>query len=283
MGMPTAVRMKSRIHAIALLLIAALPSAGQEPATLDRGYRLMYSFEFDAVAHELQRWRGDHPDNALGPASQAANLLVSELARLGILEAQFFADDRSFTSRKRPLPDRELRVRYDRELDAASRLAAARLAIDGTDRDALLAMTLVLGLRADHAALIEKRNLASLSYTRDGARWATRLLQVAPDCADAYLATGISDYIVGSLIAPVRWLLRIGGYTGDTAKGIEQLKITAARGRLLAPLARILLSIAYIRQGDRVGARETLAGLSREFPSNTLFYSEIQRLDSGHQ
>ena len=275
--------MKSLLGAILATLVTASGSAGQEPASLERGYHLMYSFEFDAAARDLQRWRADHPDDPLGPASQAANLLVSELARLGILEAQFFANDKSFTSTRRPAADRELRTRFNQALDGATRLATVRLGRDGRDRDALLAMTLVSGLRADYAALVEERSLASLSYTRDGAKWARRLLEVAPDCADAYLATGISDYIVGSLIPPLRWLLRLGGYTGDKAKGIEQLKITAARGRLLAPLARILLSIAYIRQDDRVRAREVLAELRREFPSNPLFQREIERLDSGRR
>ena len=33
------------------------------------------------------------------------------------------------------------------------------------------------GLQADYAALIEKRNAASLSYTKEGRRWAESLLR----------------------------------------------------------------------------------------------------------
>ncbi len=265
----------------AALLTVLLPVAALAGPSLDAGYRSMYGFQFPSAEREFQQWRLDHPDDPLGPVSQAANLLFSELARLGILQAQFFVDDSSFTSLSRPAPDRALRARFDAALDEGATLARARLARAPRDADALFAMALVNGLQADYTALVEGRNVASLSYTREGARWAKKLLAAAPWYADAYLATGISDYIIGSIPAPVRWVLRVAGYAGDKKKGIEQLQVAASRGRLLAPLARILLGIAYLREGDRARARDMLAALNRDFPSNPLFAREIRRLDAG--
>jgi hypothetical protein len=272
-------------HLMVWLVLVSLPvvpaAATDTRPSLDSGYRLMYGLEFRSAEREFVQWRADHAQDPLGPVSQAANDLFSELARLGVLQAQFFVDDSSFTSPGRLAPDSALHARFGASLAEATTLAHAKLARDARDPDALFAMAMVNGLQADYMALVEGRNVASLSYTRDGARWARQLLAVAPDYADAYLATGISDYIVGSLPAPVRWVLRIGGYSGDKNKGIAQLKVTADRGRLLAPLARILLGIAYLRNGDRLHAREMLVGLSREFPSNPLFAREIRRLDAG--
>ena len=51
------------------------------------------------------------------------------------------------------------------------------------------------------------------------------------------------------------------------------------KGHLLAPFARILLAIAYVREKDSSRARELLLGLQREFPDNTLFGRELARLD----
>jgi hypothetical protein len=138
---------------------------------------------------------------------------------------------------------------------------------------------MVHGLRADWAALIDGRSMAALSHTRRAARVARTLLDEAPDYADAYLATGIAEYIVGNLGAPVRWLLRLAGYAGDKAKGIQQLELVAERGRLLGPFARILLAIAYLREHRGEEARQLLIGLNRDFPSNPLFAREIERLD----
>jgi hypothetical protein len=180
-------------------------------------------------------------------------------------------------------PDPDVRKRFDAALDRAERLARARLAQDPKDHDGLFALTLSSGLKADYAALIEKRNLASLHYTKESTQWSTQLLAVHPDCYDAHIASGISKYIIGSMAAPVRWILRVGGVSGDKQAGIAELKLTAERGHYLAPFARILLAIAYVRDKNKAGARQILASLRDEYPNNPLFAREIARLDTGNK
>jgi len=58
------------------------------------------------------------------------------------------------------------------------------------------------------------------------------------------------------------------------------LKITAEQGRYLAPYARVLLAIAYLRDQDRAAAEKLLARLVREFPRNRLYQIELARLQS---
>ena len=137
-------------------------------------------------------------------------------------------------------------------------------------------------LQADYAALIEKRNLPSLRYTRDANDWAAKLLAVDPECYDAHVATGFSKYIIGSMAAPVRWIMRVGGVAGDKKEGIAELQLTADHGHYLGPFARILLAIAYVRDKDTARARGVLASLRDEFPKNPLFAQEIARLDATH-
>jgi hypothetical protein len=138
-------------------------------------------------------------------------------------------------------------------------------------------MTLASGLQADYAALIEKKNMASLHYTEEASAWAQQLLAVcSSDCSDVLVATGFSKYIIGSMTAPVRWFLRMGGLPGD--KRIADLKRTAEHGRYLKPFARILLAIAYVRDKDKVRALELLTALRAQSPGNTLFPREIARL-----
>jgi hypothetical protein len=96
------------------------------------------------------------------------------------------------------------------------------------------------------------------------------------------LATGFSKYIIGSMAAPVRWVLRIGGFPSDKQGGIADLQITAERGHYLAPFARILLAIAYVREKDNPKALQLLTGLRREFPANSLFSREIAHLQAAH-
>jgi hypothetical protein len=171
-----------------------------------------------------------------------------------------------------------VRSQFQVTLERAQKLARARLNKDAKDRDALFALTLASGLQADYAALIEKKNLASLHFTKEASAWAQQLLTICDDCADALVATGFSKYIIGSASAPVRWFLRMDGLPGDKKAGIADLQMTAQRGHYLAPFARILLAIAYVRDKNKPRALELLTSLRTQFPSNTLFPREIARL-----
>jgi len=250
--------------------------------SLDQGFRLLYNLDFDQGHQVFLSWQREHPQDPVGPTAEAAGILFSEFHRLGVLEGQFYENDKKFLNRDQKEPDAGVRDRFNLALSRAQNLASARLAANAKDRDALFAMTLSSGLQADYAAMIEKKNMSSLHYTREANDWADQLLAVDPKCYDARVATGFSKYIIGSMAAPVRWVLRIGGVSGDKKQGIRELQMTADHGQYLGPFARILLAIAYVRDKDNVRARELLASLRDEFPKNTLFTNEIARLDAGH-
>jgi len=249
-------------------------------APLDRGFSGLYNLDFAGAQSDFATWEKMHPDDPMGPVSAAAGFLFSEFHRLGVLEAQFYENNDAFADRPKLSPDPAVRDQFQAAITRAENLARTRLAKDPRDRDALFAMTLSSGLQADYAALIEKRNLASLHYTRSATAWAQQLLGVCGDCYDALLATGTSKYIIGSMSAPVRWVLRLGGLPADKQGGIADLQTTAERGHYLAPFARILLAVAYVREKNKSRALELLADLEKEFPGNTLFRREIARLQS---
>ncbi len=271
-----------------LLCIACCPcraaDGGDSPqgpgVSLDRGFFGLYNLDFAGAQKEFTAWQTQHPEDPMGPVSEAAGLLFSEFNRLGVLEAQFYENDQAFAGRAKLTPDTALRQRFQNAIARAETLARARLAKDSKDRNALFAMTLASGLQADYAALIEKRNLASLHFTREASNWAEQLLAVCHDCYDGLLATGFSKYIIGSMAAPVRWILRLGGLPADKQGGIADLQTTAEHGHYLAPFARILLAIAYVREKDKPRALQLLAGLRLEFPGNPLFAREISHLQS---
>lgn len=270
------------ITVVAALFSVSAPAADAvfTAPPLDRGFRLLYNLDFDNAHGIFTEWEQTHPDDPMGPTAEAAGLLFSEFHRLGVLESQFFELDKRFENRPKLNPDPEVRKQFQAAIARAEKIARTRLAESPVDEQALFAMTLVNGLQADYAALIEKRNLASLHYTKEATGWADQTLAVDPECYDAHIAGGISKYLVGSLSAPIRWLVRLGGISGDKQAGVKELKLVANRGHYLAPFANILLAIAYVRAHDNQHARELLAQLHDQFPANPLFQREIARLDS---
>ena len=207
---------------------------GVEVSRLDRGFSGLYNLDFAGAQKDFAAWQVQHPDDPMGPVSEAAGLLFAEFNRLGVLEAQFFENDDAFVDRPKQRADPELRKKFRAAIERAENLAHTRLAKDPKDRDALFVLTLSSGLQADYASLIDKRNFASVCFTKDASSQAQKLLAVCPDCYDALLATGFSKYIVGNLIAPLRWILRMDGLPADKQGGSRR----PANHRHARPLPR---------------------------------------------
>jgi hypothetical protein len=138
-------------------------------------------------------------------------------------------------------------------------------------------MSLALGLQADYAALIEKHQLDGLRMIRNVGDYAKRLLQVAPDAADAYLVPDAANCVIGSQALHKRLFLRFAGIRGDKREGIQQLEIVASRGRYLRPFGKILLALAALREKQTLLARAQLTELVAEFPQNPLFVGELAK------
>ena len=108
---------------------------------------------------------------------------------------------------------------------------------------------------------------------------AETLLARNPNYCDAWIAVGVENYMLSAKPAPVRFLLRLGGGQTDKKTGLAKLRLTAAKGRYLAPFARLLLAVAALRDKDTTTAHNLLAGLAAEFPQNPLYAQELARVD----
>jgi hypothetical protein len=266
-----------------LILTLALPAlAGTpEPVTLlDRGYSEMYNLLFDQAHRSFQEWTLEHPDDPMGPVSDAAAWLFAEFDRLHILQSEFFVHDDSFRA-DAATPDPVAKRRFEEALERSRVLSDRILARSPKDANALFAALLQRGLKADYLGLIEHRYFGALSEIKAGRTLAQRLLAVDPKCYDAYLALGVENYMLSLKPAPVRWFLRIGGAQTDRETGLRQLKITADGGRYLMPYARLLLAVAALRDHDHRRATELLEYLASSFPRNPLYAKELARLRSG--
>ena len=265
-----------------LALLAGRTAAGADSASLssglEAGYRQMYNLDFEGAHATFQSWEAGHPDDAVGPASNAAAYLFSEFNRLHILESELFTDNEKFAKRVKPVPDPQARAAFDRELAKTDEIAGRIMAASPQDSNALFAKVMASGLRGDYAAMIEKKNMAGLSYMKAGRQLAQKLLTLDPSCYDAYLAVGVENYLLSINSAPVRWLLRLGGAETNKEEGIAKLRLTADKGHYLAPYAQLLLAVAALRDRDRETARRILSALAEEFPQNQLYRNELARL-----
>ena len=245
---------------------------------LDLGFRQMYNLQFEEAHRTFKGWEQLHPDDPLGPASDAAAYLFSEFDRLGVLQWELFLDDQKFKQSKKLAPDPVTRRAFDASVTLSEQIADRVLARSPGDGNALLAKVMDLGLRSDYLALIDKRYLASVREMKSAGLLAQSLLAREPTCYDAYLAIGVENYILGLKPAPLRWALRMYGAETDKDQGLQKLRLTSEKGHYLLPFAQLLLAVAALRDKNSDQARELLAGLVRQFPNNTLYRRELERL-----
>ena len=186
---------------VVLSFAPASSALAMSPTPIEQGFQSMYNLDFRRAQQNFSDWVRMHPEDPLGPVSQAAGLLFAEFARLGVLESQLFTNDKAFDERSRLEPDPKVREEFNAAVGRTDQLADAALKRNANDSNALFAKVLALGLRSDYAALIEKEDLAALSYMKQGRILAQQLLQQKPDAYDALLAVGVENYLTG--IKPV--------------------------------------------------------------------------------
>lgn len=245
---------------------------------LDQGYDDMYNLQFDAAHRVLTQYEALQPTDPMGPVSDAAVCLFSELERLHILQSEFFVNNRHFFDFTVRHPDPPVKARFDEDLEKTQRLAALQLKSSERRANAMLAETLRLGLRADYLALIERSNLAALAETKKARILARQLLAKYPRYYDAYIAMGVENYLLSQKPAPIRLVLRMTGARTDKQRGIKELRLTAEHGHYLKPYARLLLAVAALRDGNRKKARELLGWLAVQYPQNRLYKDELTKL-----
>ena len=135
-----------------------------------------------------------------------------------------------------------------------------------------------MGLRSDYEGLIEKQYFNSLSLMKQSRQLSEKLLSIDPSFYDAYLASGVENYMLSQKPMPLRWLLWLGGSQTDKQEGIRRVKITAEKGHYLRPFARLLVAVAALRDKDTATAKSILRDLAREYPQNHLYTEELSRL-----
>ena len=258
---------------------AAADTLAADPANpLDQGYRDLYNLDFGAAHAQFAAWMQARPADPLGAASDAAAYLFGEFDRLGIIDVELFADQSRFDGRGKLSPDPAVRKAFEDRADQANRLGDAALARNPKDANALYAKTLICGMRSDYALMIDKHDVEALSYSKQASALARQTLAADPSLYDAHLASGVENYMLSLKFAPLRWVLSLTGAGTDRAEGIRLLRITAAQGHYLAPFARMMLAVAAIRDGQKQEARDILTALATEFPRNSLYTHERDRI-----
>jgi hypothetical protein len=257
------------------------PLAAAEMPPLDSALQQLYNFNFAATHDSLTRYIAANPRDPMPFALRASAYLFSELDRLGILESEFLVDDAKIAEKKKVQePDANIRKLFLQALTDTQARGDEALKANPNDRNALLALCIAQGVATDYMAFVDKRQFSSLSLAKRSNNYAQRLLKLDPKYYDAYLSTGISEYMVGSLPFFVKWFVHFDNVSGNKDRGKENLALVANEGHYFRPFAKILLGIISLREKRPQDAQKVLIELTRDYPGNPLFRKELAKLNS---
>src|ERR1700751_2852190 len=231
---------------LALLLLLSAPvdfareTPGESPAfttvpELSAGFDLLYRQRFVEAREAFANWEARNPEQPFGQVAIAAGYLFEELSRQGVLTSDFFLNEKRFLNGIEGRPDPERMSHFSDAVARACELARERLKTNPKDGEALLALTLAAGMESDEESILQKKHLAGLKSIKKANGYAKELLAQYPDAADAYIATGIANYIIGSQSRGARLTLWFGGIYGDKKLGMEQVARTVEEGSTLPP------------------------------------------------
>jgi len=262
--------------------LTSVPALGSTPAfysvpELMTGFNLLYQQRFTEARETIRDWQSRNAEEPFGEIALAASYLFEELYRQGVLTSDFFLNEKRFLHGIEGKPDTDRMNKFREALTRARALARQRQKTRPKDPEALFALTLAAGMESDALAILEKKQLDGLKRMKEANEHAKQLLAQRPDAADAYVAPGIANYIIGSLNPGYRFALWFGGIHGDKKLGMEEVAKTVENGRYLRPFAKIMLALAARREKQNALAQKLLHELTEEFPSNDTFAAEYAK------
>jgi hypothetical protein len=273
--------------AFLLLLSPVIDFAREAPAAdspaftavpeLSAGFDLLYRQRFAEAREAFTNWESRNPEQPFGQVAVAAGYLFEELSRQGVLTSDFFLNEKKFLHGIEGRPDSDRMSHFRDAVARACELARERQKTNPKDGEALLALTLAAGMESDAESILEKRHLAGLKSMKKANGYAKELLAQYPDATDAYIATGIANYVIGSQSGGTRVALWFGGIHGDKKLGMEQVARTVENGRYLRPFAKIILALAARREKQDALAQRLFRELSQQYPDNQQFASEYAK------
>jgi hypothetical protein len=242
------------------------------------GLEHFYNLEYDLAIADFSRDIADQPDQAANYNHMAMAILYREMLRSGALESELVSGTNPFLRRAKMDPTPADQKEFDEAIRKSMSLSEARLKSDPKDIQALYALGVAFGLRANYGFLVRKAWTDSLRDATTARKLHNRVTEINPSMVDARLMQGVHDYVVGSLPWHIKLVGFLAGFRGDKQQGIRTLEDVAARGDMNRVDAEVLLCAIYRRERLPRKAVPLLEALIARCPRNYLFRFELAQM-----
>lgn len=280
-----------RTFTLRLLLLAALwlPTASglqardlRDPAFVARaqeGFAHIFNQDYAPARALFLGLERDYPGHPAPPLYLASIHWLEEMMRRQDLTLGRFVSAAYFAGKTDlAMPERE----RDAFLGAISRSesrAAAILAQAPGDRDARYFAASAAGMRASFAVTIDHSLREAFRSGRKAFTLARDLIREDPAYHDAYLITGVYEYIAGSLPWYLKWMAAVLGMGGDRGRGFDQVRLASERGAVVHNEATLVRMVLEVREGRYGRGLELARALHADYPRNFLLALSVAQIE----
>ena len=258
-----------RVPPIATVLLAAvgiLRADSIRPDPLDNpGFQHFYNLEYDEALADFTAQAAKNPGSPEAYNHIAQTILFRQMYRSGALESDLITSANSFLRRPKMVFSSADDKQFSSAIGRALELSQARLKTNPSDDEALYALGVSRGIRANYNFMV-KKFVDSLSDASAARKLHLRVLDLNPKFIDAQLIPGLDEYVVSSLPWGMKMLGAVAGFQGDRDHGIRMLTVVAQNGRNDRFDAEALLAAIYRREKRPAEAIAPLNDLIRNFP-----------------
>ncbi len=174
---------------------------------------------------------------------------------------------------------------FSEAVGKATEISQSRLDKNPDDTEALYALGITYGLRANYNFSVRKAWAQALRDATRARNYHSRWCELNPANVDARLIPGLYDYVAGSVSPGYRILAALTGRHGDRERGIHTLESVAHEGRSNRSDAEILLAAVYRREKRPKDAIPLIEDLIRRYPRAYLLRFELVQMygDAGEE
>ncbi len=242
-------------------------------------FAAFYAMDYETAFYDFEQIAAAHPESPLATDFLMDAVVIRELNRQDLLDTTFYANDGFLSGKHIVREDPAVRDRVRALASKAGEQADALLANRPHDVDALYARGWSRALLAVYTALVEREFIPALKLAIAAKNDEEEVLKLDPQYVDADLIVGTYQYVVGALPFQFRLLVGMVGLSGNKQKGMALLQDAAAHGVLTSVDARTCMMLFLRREAKYGQARQTAAGLAKEYPHGYLFQLELANLE----
>jgi len=242
------------------------------------GFADIFNLDYDHAGQVFESLQKEYPRHPAPPLYLACIVWLEEMLRRQDLSLDRFIAAGYFSRKTSQTMPPEKRAAFFEDLARCQARVRAILQKDRRDQDGRYFMAMSYGLQASFAVTIDHSPREAFSSGSRAYGYCKQLIEEDPNFYDAYLTTGIYEYIAGSIPWYMKWLTFFIGIRGSKEEGMEHLELASDKGPYVRNEAELALMVLQVRERRYAEALERARYLSGRFPRNFIFALNVAQV-----